>query len=284
MKKSLVAFILVTLCASAIFASGNTITMKGSDTMVRLGQRLAEEYMKKTPGVVVQVIGGGSGTGFAALVNNTTDICQASRDIKDQEVKDAEAKGIKPYRIRVALDGIAVFLHESNPVNELSLSQIKDIYTGVITNWKQVGGPDKKIVVYTRENNSGTYVFFKEHVLKNEDFSDYAQPLPGTSAVVHAVAQDPSGIGYGGIAWASGVKQALVKATDTTAAIGPTVEAVIKGEYPISRHLFWFTNGVPKDVMKAFVNYALSTEGQKVVAEADYVPLPAEETTPQILK
>lgn len=279
----LLIFSMFVMSQLALLAAGTTITMKGSDTMVRLGQRIAEEYMKRTPGVAVQVIGGGSGTGFAALLNNTTDIAQASRDIKSKEITTAEASGIHPFRIRVALDGIAVFVHESSPVKELSMDQLKGIYTGTITNWSEVGGPDKKIIVYTRENNSGTYRYFKEHVLEEADFSDYAQPLPGTSAVVHAISQDPLGIGYGGIAWSVGVRQVLVRPNDSTPGIAPTMEQITSGAYPISRYLYWFSNGEPQGAIRDFVNFVLSDEGQQVVIDAEYVPLPPGEGAAQRL-
>jgi len=175
MRHILASLLVLALAASA---TAGTITLKGSDTMVRLGQRWAEEYMKLHQDVTVQVSGGGSGTGIAALLNGGTDICQASRDMKPQEHADAEARKIMPYRVSMALDGIAIFVNDANPVKELSLQQLRDIYTGSITNWKEVGGPAHVIVLYGRENSSGTYGFFKEHVLKNEDFAEATQTLP----------------------------------------------------------------------------------------------------------
>nr|MBN2278136.1 phosphate ABC transporter substrate-binding protein [candidate division Zixibacteria bacterium] len=278
MKKSFIliaAVVLLTVAGSILAAA--TITIKGSDTLVRLGQRWAEEYMKINKGVVIQVSGGGSGTGIAALLNGSTDICEASRDMKEKEYSKAEELGIHPFRVSVALDGIAVFLNESNLIGELSLAQLKGIYTGAITNWKEVGGKDAQIILYGRENNSGTYVFFKEHVLNDEDYSDYTQTLPGTAAVVNAVSKDINGIGYGGIAWAKGVKYASVKVNDTSAAILPSVETVSSGTYPISRDLYWFFNGKPTGELKKLINWALSPEGQKIAEEMDYVPLPKEQ-------
>jgi phosphate transport system substrate-binding protein len=253
-----------------------TITIKGSDTLVRLGQRWAEEYMKNNEDVVIQVSGGGSGTGIAALLNGTTDICEASRDMKEKEYKLANKAGIEPYRVSVALDGIAVYLHKDNPVTELSIADLKGIYTGVIKNWKEVGGPDRRIILYGRENNSGTYAFFKEHVLDKEDYAEETQTLPGTAAVVNAVARDEGGIGYGGIAWAKGVKYAAVRKDEKTAAIEPSVETVSNGSYPISRDLYWFFNGKPTGELKKLLNWALSPAGQKLAEEIDYVPLPKE--------
>lgn len=275
MKKLLTIATVLALSAGILTAGGN-ITIKGSDTLVRLGQRWAEKYMELNKEAVIQVSGGGSGTGFAALLNGATDICEASRDMKEKEHKLAEQKGIKPYRISVALDGIAVFLHESNNVKELSFGQLKGIYTGAITNWKEVGGADARIIIYGRENNSGTYAYFKEEVLDKEDYSEYTQTLPGTAAVVNAVSKDKNGIGYGGIAWATGVKFAAVRKADDDPAVLPTNETVAGGSYPISRDLYWFFNGKPTGELKKLVNWALSPAGQKVAEEVDYIPLPKE--------
>jgi phosphate transport system substrate-binding protein len=270
--------------ALATSATAGTITLKGSDTMVRLGQRWAEEYMKLHKEVTVQVSGGGSGTGIAALLNGGTDICQASRDMKPQEYADAEARKIKPYRVAMALDGIAVFVNDANPVKELSLEQLRGVYTGSITNWKEVGGPAHVIILYGRENNSGTYGYFKEHVLKNEDFAEATQTLPGTAAVVSAVVNDKFGIGYGGIAWDKGVRAVAVRKDDKTAAVEPTVATITDGSYPISRELYWFVNSVPTGDVSQFVNWALSEAGQKVAQAADYVPLAKEKAASSVIK
>jgi phosphate transport system substrate-binding protein len=281
--KKLILTTTVALVAFGIAMAGN-VTIKGSDTLVRLGQRWAEEYMKKNPGTVIQVSGGGSGNGIAALLNGGTDICEASRDMKEKEYEKANELGIKPYRVSVALDGIAVFLHEENPVKEFTLSQLKGIYTGAVTNWKEVGGPDARIILYGRENNSGTYAFFKEHVLEKEDYSEYTQTLPGTAAVVNAVSKDKNGIGYGGIAWAKGVKFAAVKQDEKSPAIMPTVRAVSDGTYPISRELYWFFNGPPEGELKKLVNWALSEEGQKIAEDVDYVPLSKEQAEKNMVR
>ncbi|PJA30318.1 MAG: phosphate-binding protein [candidate division Zixibacteria bacterium CG_4_9_14_3_um_filter_46_8] len=264
-----------TLALFNISNAGN-ITIKGSDTLVRLGQRWAEEYMKIHPEVVIQVSGGGSGTGIAALINGTTDVCESSRDMKPKEYQDAKAKNVNPYRVAVALDGIAVFMNEANPIQELTIAQLKGIYTGSITNWKEVGGPSHSILLYGRENNSGTYSYFKEHVLKNEDYAEATQTLPGTAAVVNAVSKDKYGIGYGGVAWAKGVKFLGVKTDTESLSVMPSIEAVVNGSYPISRELYWFFNGAPKGELKNLLNWTLSPEGQKIAEESDYVPLPKE--------
>lgn len=277
MKKSVILMaVMVILTAFGMLMAGSTVTIKGSDTLVRLGQRWAEEYMKENPEAVIQVSGGGSGTGIAALLNGSTDICEASRDMKEKEYRQAEAAGVKPYRVSVALDGIAVFLHENNPVSNLNFAQLKGIYTGSITNWKEIGGKDARIILYSRENNSGTYAFFKEHVLDEEDYSEYTQTLPGTAAVVNAVSKDVNGIGYGGIAWAKGVKYAAVNKDEKDKAILPSMESISNGTYPVSRELYWFFNGKPTGQLQKLVNWALSENGQKIAGEIDYIPLPRE--------
>ncbi len=273
MKKLLLITVAVGLTAALAMSTGN-ITVKGSDTLVRLGQRWAEEYMKAKPGAVIQVSGGGSGTGIAALLNGSTDVCESSRDMKPKEYELARTNRIEPYRVSVALDGIGVYLHKANPVDTLSLDQLKKIYTGVITNWKEVGGLDKRIILYGRENNSGTYAFFKEHVLNGEDFADVTQTLPGTAAVVHAIANDPNGVGYGGVAWATTIKDAAVKRTADSVGVKPTVETVTSGAYPISRELYWFFRGKPDGDLRALLNWVLSPDGQKIATEVGYIPLP----------
>lgn len=274
MKKSAMILMLFGLVVS--YAAASNITIKGSDTLVRLGQRWAEEYMKSKPGVVIQVSGGGTGTGIAALINGTTDICEASRDMKKQEYEQARAKGIEPYRVAVALDGIAVFVNDANPIKELTLDQLKKIYTGEITNWKQLGGESRSIILYGRENNSGTYAYFKEHVLQGEDYAENTQTLPGTAAVVNAVSKDKYSIGYGGIAWGKNIKFVAIKANDESPAVKPSVETVTNGTYPISRELYWFFNGEPKGDLRALLNWVLSPEGQKIAEAVDYIPLPKE--------
>jgi phosphate transport system substrate-binding protein len=253
---------------------GAAVTVKGSDTMVILGQRWAEAYMAAHPGAVIQITGGGSGTGFAALINGTTDICQGSRPIKDEERRQIEERyGAPPHEVVVARDGLAVYLHESNPVNELTLAQIKDIYTGRITRWTQVDGPDAPIVTYGRENSSGTYEYFKEHVLEKADFAAAVQTLPGTAAVVNAIARDPKGIGYGGAAYLKGVKEVAVRRDDATPGMLPTAENVRSGAYPISRELYFYLRKAPEGPMKEFVDFALSDPGQKLVTEVGYFPV-----------
>lgn len=254
----------------------NVITLKGSDTMVILGQRWAEHYMESHPNIIIQVTGGGSGTGIAALINGATNICQASRPMKEKERKMVEDKHGKPVvEIPVALDGITIYIHESNTLPDISLSQLKKIYTGAITDWKALGSPlEGRIIAYGRENNSGTYLYFLEHVLEDEDFDPMVQSLPGTAAVVNAVSKDPSSIGYGGIAYSSGVQIVPVKSEGGSEAVKPSLENVVDGTYPMSRNLLFYTVGEPEGKIKAFIQWVLSEEGQSVCEEVGYYPLP----------
>lgn len=244
--------------------------------MVILGQRFAEEFMKKNPGSVVQVTGGGSGTGIAALINGTVDLAQSSRPLKENERADVQARAGAPVvETPVAIDALAVFLSDANPVSELSLDQLKQIYQSRVTNWKEVGGNDAQIIIYGRENSSGTYEYFKEHVLNKEDFAPRVQTLQGTAAVVNAVSKDPNGIGYGGIAYESNVKHVAVKRDANSPAVTPSESTAISGEYPISRKLyFYYPDNAPERV-KTFVQWAISPEGQAVVKNVGYFPLPA---------
>ena len=270
--------ILLTLLAAALAATpvlaGKPITVKGSDTMVILGQRWAEKYMNANPGQVIMVTGGGSGTGIAALINGTTDICQASRSMKqDEKLKLRDRYQTMGVEIPVAKDGLAVYVHAGNALKELTVEQLRNIYLGTITNWKQVGGRDATIVLYGRENSSGTYGFFKEHVLQNKDFSARVQTLPGTGAVVNAVAKDPNGIGYGGAAYAKGVREVAMKQGAAAAAVLPTAATVKDGSYPLARPLFFYLRKSPSGDTKKFVDWILSADGQKLAVEVGYFPL-----------
>ncbi len=256
-------------------ADKKSFSVKGSDTMVILGQRWAEAFMKDNPGVTIQVVGGGSGTGIAALVNGTTDICEASRPMKDKERDDVKQKrGAPVVEKKVALDALAVYVNEKNPLQEISVPALARIYKGEAKSWRDVGGADKPIVLYGRENNSGTYAYFKEHVLENKDYAPQVQTLAGTAAVVAAVKGDDGGIGYGGIAYSEGVRALKIKKDDNSPAITPSLETAQNGTYPISRFLYFYTAGEPTGTVKKFVDWAVSDAGQKVVNEVGYYPLP----------
>jgi phosphate transport system substrate-binding protein len=259
--------------AWSLFAA-KSITIKGSDTLLILGQRWAEIYMNQNPKVVIQVTGGGSGVGIAALINGSTDICEASRAMKSSEIdKLKERFNTTGVEIPVARDGLSLYLNEENKVSELTIDQLKGIYTGKITNWKEVGGEDAKMVLYGRENSSGTYVYFKDHVLKGADFAAQTQTLPGTAVIVNAISKDKYGIGYGGAAYAKGVKYCKVKKDAQTPGYEPTLENVKSGKYPISRYLFWYVRNKPTGEIKKLVDFVLSEQGQQIVTKVGYFPV-----------
>lgn len=257
--------------------SAGNITVKGSDTLVILAQKWAETYMQKNPAVKIQVTGGGSGVGFAALQNNTTDLANASRKIKAKEIESCvKAFGKRPTEYKVALDGLSIYVHPDNKLQELSLEELEGVFTGRIRNWKELGGNDAPITVYSRENSSGTYEFFKEHVLKGKDFMAAAQTMPGTAAVLQAIAKDKNGIGYGGAAYGQGARPLRVSKEKGGKAIEATEENVVNGTYPIWRFLYVYLNpAVDKGEIASYLNWVRSDEGQKVVKEVGYYPLPA---------
>jgi len=273
--KRTVATVIAVISLGALALAGKPITMKGSDTMVILGQRWAETYMKAHPGAIIQITGGGSGTGIAQLIDGSTDIAQASRPMKDQEKEQLKKKrGVAVVEIPTALDGLAIYVDEKNPVEKLTMAQLKAIYQSDITNWKNLGGPNAEIILYSRENNSGTYAYFKEHVLKGEDFSAQCQTLPGTAAIINATAKDPNGIGFGGIGYSKGVKVLSIAKDEKSEYVELTEANVVSMKYPLARYLYWYCAGEPKGDTKKLVNWILSDEGQKVVAEVGYYPLP----------
>jgi phosphate transport system substrate-binding protein len=273
LRRSIPFFVVVAFTAIALALPKERVTIKGSDTMVILVQRWTESYPDKSA-TEFQVTGGGSGTGIAALINGTTNICASSRPIKKDEVAQLEKKfGYKGLEIRVAMDGLAIYVHSTNPVKQLTMAQVKDIFTGKVTNWKQVGGNDKPILLYSRENNSGTYEFFKDHVLNKQDFSASAQHMAGTAALINAVSKDNNAIGFGGAAYARNVK-ALPIAKDASAkAVTPAAASIHDGSYPISRFLYFYLNQKPEGSVKKFIDWVISPAGQKVVSEVGYYPI-----------
>lgn len=269
-----IAGILVIIIATLFsFTTVNKLTIKGSDTMVILSQKWAEVYMKKNPKATIQVTGGGSGVGIAALINGTTDVANSSRPIKPSEMEKIKARyNTSGIEIACAKDGLSVFLNKANPVSELSIDQLGAIFSGKITNWSQVGGLDAKIQLYGRESSSGTFEFFKEHVVKT-DFSPKCQTLPGTAAIVNAVKKDKYSIGYGGAAYAEGVKDCKVKKDDKSKGVLPTAATIKNKTYPITRYLYMYLKSKPTGEVKAFIDWILSTEGQEIVASVGYYPL-----------
>src|SRR5262245_38681761 len=276
MKTKLTLTLAATLAAAATTVNAGTITVKGSDTLVILAQKWAEIYMGQKSDVKIQVTGGGSGTGFAALQNQTTDLCNASRKIKSTEIANCvKAFGKRPTEYKVAIDGLSIYVSADNPIKELSVDQLASIFTGKVRNWKEVGGSDLPITVYSRENSSGTYEFFKEHVLKGKDFTASAQTMPGTAAVLQAVAKDKGGIGYGGAGYGAGAKHLNVKPDDASPGVEPTEENVVGQKYPLWRYLYVYVNpALDKGEIAAYLNWIRSADGQKVVKDQAYFPLP----------
>lgn len=272
-KTKLAAVVVVVMMIGFSFTTASKITVKGSDTMVILSQKWAEVFMRKNPGIFVQVTGGGSGVGIAALINGSTMIANSSRPISQEELEKMKAKYNKnSIQIACAKDGLSIFLNKVNPVEELTIAQLGDIFSGKITNWKQVGGPDAKIQLYGRESSSGTFEFFKDHVVKT-DFARTCQTLPGTAAIVNAVKKDKFGIGYGGAAYAEGVKDCKVKRDAKSKGILPTAATIKNKTYPISRYLFMYLREKPTGETKKFIDWILSDEGQNVIVEVGYYPL-----------
>jgi phosphate transport system substrate-binding protein len=254
-----------------------SVTVKGSDTMVNLASAWAEAFSNENSKVSISVTGGGSGTGIAALINKQTDIANASRAMKDEEKQDAEGNGVNPVETQVALDGLSVVVNPSNPVSELSIPQLSDIYSGKVTNWKDVGGNDASIVVLARDTNSGTHVFFKEHVVQYQEKLEYGsdvQFMAATQAGFDEVAGNENAIMYGGLGYVTDeVKPLGVKKDASSPAVHASIETVKSGEYPVARPLFVYTNGEPTGVLKAYIDWILSDEGQAVVEELEFVPI-----------
>jgi phosphate transport system substrate-binding protein len=271
--------------ANPVSASGHvetspeTIENKGSDTLVNLALAWAEIYMQTHPEVRISVTGGGSGTGIAAMINGTVDIANASRAMKPEEIQAAESNGITPVEHTVARDAIAVVVHPSNPVDQLTIPEISAIYTGKITNWKQVGGEDRPIVLLSRESNSGTYVYFLENVVRQGDedsqllFSPDTLLMPSSEGISSEVRLNANAIGYDGLGYVTSDQKMLGVAPDAShPAVLPSVESVNDGSYPISRPLYMYTAGEPTGQILTYLNWVLD-EGQDLVRELGFVPL-----------
>ncbi|HAL45471.1 MAG: hypothetical protein A2Y12_16705 [Planctomycetes bacterium GWF2_42_9] len=278
--KKLCTLLVALLATQMASAAPNMLQIKGSDTMVNLAQSWSETFMETNPKDFISVTGGGSGTGLSALISGTCDIAMSSRDIKKKEIELAEKKGIKPFEIKVALDGLAVVVSPKNPVSKLTLEQLADIFTGKITNWKQLGGHDGQIVLLSREVNSGTHVYFKEHVLRKnnpsgtEEFAPSALMLSSSQAIADEIKGNANAIGYYGMGYVSKNQKAISIAKDANSPYeAPTIENVISGKYPISRPMYLYTNGEPKGLVKKFVDFDLSKQGQEIVVKTDFVPV-----------
>jgi phosphate transport system substrate-binding protein len=250
------------------------LSLKGSDTMLQLAQGWAQAYMQAHPGSTITVTGGGSSTGIAALVNGSTDIANASRIMKGSEVDKAKTRGFVPFEVPVARDGLAIIVNPGNPIKSLSIAQLKGIYSGAITNWKQVGGPDRAIIAVGRDSSSGTYGFFQDNVLGiGRPYRPDMQTTPSTNAIGQTVSQDAGAIGYVGVAYGEGFssKVKIVPISRGSGeAIEPSAVAVKNGKYPLWRYLFMYTRGKPSGGAKKFIDWVRSDAGQDVVEKVGY--------------
>ncbi|HXD10193.1 MAG TPA: phosphate ABC transporter substrate-binding protein [Anaerolineales bacterium] len=281
----LLSMLMLTACGSASPAGtasdsqAKYIENKGSDTIVNLALAWAEKYQGEHPDVRISVTGGGSGTGLAALINKTVDIANASRKIKAEEIDEAKSNGVEPVEHIIARDAIAVIVNPENPVNELTLKQISDIYSGKINNWKEVGGEDRPVVRLSRETNSGTHVYFLETVLRlgsKEDktlFSTDTLLLPSSEGIIAEVRQNPNAIGYDGLGYVPKDLKMIAIAKDADGAyVLPSIATVNDKTYAIARDLYMYTNGQPTGVVKEYLDWIISPEAQQVVADLGFVP------------
>ncbi len=253
--------------------------IKGSDTLLPLTQELAEEYLAEHPEAEIIVTGGGSGVGIAALMENTTDIAMASRSIKFGEKMKFAEEGLKATEVTVAYDALAVVVHPSNPVARLTREQLEAIFRGKITNWKEVGGEDRKIVVYSRETSSGTYEFFKESVLENKNYMSSILSMPATGAIIQSVRQTKGAIGYIGLAYLNRYVKALAVSYDGGVHYAePSVENAVNGSYPIVRPLYYYYDSGKEAEVSPFISYVISPKGQESVLSQGFVPVTEEET------
>jgi phosphate transport system substrate-binding protein len=260
-------------------APQSTLENKGSDTMVNLALAWAEAYGQQHPEMRLAVTGGGSGTGIAAMINGTVDIANASRAITAEEREQARANGIEPIEFIVARDAIAIIVHPDNPVRQLTLPQLSAIYSGQITNWRELGGEDRPIVLLSRETNSGTHVYFLEHVLRlgQSDnpalFSPDTLLMPSSEGIGVEIRQNPNAIGYDGLGYVTAEMQTIAVAVDDGRPyVLPTIETVDDQTYPIARDLYMYTRGQPAGNVKAYLDWVLGPEAQGIVAELGFVP------------
>jgi phosphate transport system substrate-binding protein len=285
-----VAIVVVAAIAAVSFSGGTkttTINQKGSDTMLELCQNWAEDFHNENPSINMVVSGGGSGPGIQALITKDTDIADASRQMTQAEKDQATAAGVNPVEFKVAIDGIAMIVHEGNPIKTLTMDQLRGIFNGTYTNWNQLGGADKTIITYGRQSTSGTYAYFQEVVLQKKDYRTDMVQQTGNSAIVNAVAGDTGGIGYVGIGYAkenTGISVVELKKNATAPAYSPLNEtAVLSFNYSLSRYLYVYTNGAPTGAVKTYITWILD-KGQTVAQQVGYYPLPQDILTQERAK
>ena len=269
--------------AEASAGTGRAIQNKGSDTIVNLALAWAEAYREVQPDVSIAVTGGGSGTGIASLINGTVDIANASREMKESEIEDARANGFDPVEHLIAIDALAVIVNLENPVDRLTIDQLGDIFTGRITNWKDVGGKDEDIVLVSRETNSGTHVYFLEEVVRKGDkentdiFAPQTLLMPSSVGITSEIQRNPRAIGYDGLGYVSEHEKMLEVAMDTDSPyVMPSVASGADGSYPIARGLYMYTAGEPTGAIADYIAWIKGPAGQQIVADLGFVPLPKE--------
>ena len=267
--KRISIILLLTLAASSMQAQ----RIKGSDTVLPVAQQTAERVMALNPDARITVTGGGTGVGISALLDGTTDIAMASRPIKFSEKMKVKSAGKEVEEVIVAYDALAVVVHPSNPVKQLTRQQLEDIFRGKITNWKQVGGDDRKIVVYSRETSSGTYEFFKESVLKNKNYMSSSLSMPATGAIIQSVSQTKGAIGYVGLAYLSPRVKSLSVSYDGKHFAPPTMESATDKSYPIVRPLYYYYNTENAGQVNPLISFILSPAGQEIIKKSGYIPV-----------
>lgn len=270
--------------AAAAGQPQRAIQNKGSDTIVNLALAWAERYRQIDPTVSIAVTGGGTGTGMAALINGTVDIANASRQMKDNEIAEAQANGIEPVEFIVAIDALAVVVHPDNPVSRLTIDQLADIFTGRVTNWQQVGGDDAPIILLSRETNSGTHVYFLEEVVRKGDkqnkdiFAPQTLLMPSSVGITSEIRRNPRAIGYDGLGYVTEHEKIIAVAKNNASPyVSPTVATGADNSYPIARDLYMYTAGQPAGVIAAYLQWIRGPEGQQIVSELGFVPLKPEE-------
>ncbi len=270
MKKILIPTIIMVLALIALpaIAKKNTLTVSGSTTVLPIAQATAEAYMDKHPEVNISIRGGGSGVGIAALMNGTAQIASSSRPIKSKELTQAKGKGVNPTAYAVALDGIAIIVNPSNTVKNLSIAQIKNIYTGKTKNWSEVGGPKQPIVVISRDVASGTFEVFNEKALAGSKVDSGAQLLASNNAVASSVGSTPGGIGYIGLGYVTGDVRVV-----PVEGVTPSSQTVKDGTYKLARKLYMYTNGKAKGDANAFIGFIQSDAGQKIVVQQGFISI-----------
>jgi len=274
MKKTILTIAAAFLSLSMGLSQKTTIKVKGSDTCLPLTQKEAEDYMKSNSNMSISVVGGGSGVGLQALVEGTTDIAMSSRAMKmTEKMKLQDAK--KDFKeVIIAYDALAVVVNPSNKVSQLTKEQLTDIFTGTVKNWKDVGGADMEIVIYSRESSSGTFEFFKEHVMDGKNYASSALMMPATGAIIQSVSQTKGAIGYVGLAYIEkDVKAIKVSYDKGKTYIIPSLETAKNKTYPVIRPLYYYFLNKDEKMVKPFLDYVLSAVGQKIVKEVGYIPL-----------